>query len=355
VTTLHPLRNNRSAMLEKSSLKNKQSLPIYPLEFIGFHLYLCDLMDTDYIQVKSSHLDLYRKVPFYFENSQGEFALYKPVDVTLSEMRIRERLHPEKLYIKRKNKIEAIQEVQTEYNREIKRCIKENDLVKVRDVVQSIVQTTLDEPVTGSLEGISTTVNILVGEVAKNRDIVKVLFDLTSKDYTTTIHSVNVMALALGYANHVNFEKQKKKILGISALLHDVGKARINTEILTSPHKLTDNEFHEIKKHTTKGFNILGTCKFSNSEIKTTALEHHEKLDGSGYPDQKTDISEFAQIVAIIDCYEALTNDERVYRKASDPLSALKIIQTEIVDAGKFSPNIFRNFAYSLLKIYSPK
>ena len=311
-------------------------------------------MDTDYIQVKSSHLDLYRKVPFYFENSQGEFSLYKPVDVTLSEMRIRERLHPEKLYIKRKNKIEAIQEVQTEYNREIKRCLKENDLVKVRDVVQSIVQTTLDEPVTGSLEGVSTTVNILVGEVAKNRDIVKVLFDLTSKDYTTTIHSVNVMALALGYANHVNFEKQKKKILGISALLHDVGKARINTEILTSPHKLTDNEFHEIKKHTTKRFNILGTCKFSNSEIKTTALEHHEKLDGSGYPDQKTDISEFAQIVAIIDCYEALTNDERVYRKASDPLSALKTIQTEIVDAGKFSPNIFRNFAYSLLKIYSP-
>jgi len=307
-------------------------------------------MDADFIQVKSSNLNLYRKVPFYFENSQGEFALYKPVDVTLSEMRIRERLHPEKLYIKRKNKIEAIQEVQTEYNREIKRCLKENDLVKVRDVVQSIVQTTLDEPVTGSLEGVSTTVNILVGEVSKNRDIVKVLFDLTSKDYTTTIHSVNVMALALGYANHVNFEKQKKKILGISALLHDVGKARINTEILKSPRKLTDNEFHEIKKHTIKGFNILGTCKFSNSEIKTTALEHHEKLDGSGSPDQKTDISEFAQIVAIIDCYEALTNDD----KASDPLSALKTIQTEIVDAGKFSPNIFKNFAYSLLKIYSP-
>jgi hypothetical protein len=76
-----------------------------------------------------------------------------------------------------------IQEVQTEYNREIRRCIKKNDLVKVRDVVQSIVQTTLDEPVKGSLEGVSTTVNILVGETAKNRDIVKVLFDLTSKDY----------------------------------------------------------------------------------------------------------------------------------------------------------------------------
>jgi putative nucleotidyltransferase with HDIG domain len=311
-------------------------------------------MDADFIQVKSSNLNLYRKVPFYFENRHGDFALYKPIGVTLSEMRIRERMHPKKLYIKRKNKIEAIQEIQTEYNREIKMCLRENDLIKVRGIVQDIVQTTLDEPVTGSLEGVSTTVNILVGEVARNRDIVKILFDLTSKDYTTTRHSVNVMALALGYANHVNFDRQKKKVLGISALLHDVGKARINTEILKSPRKLTDSEFHEIKKHTTKGFNILGTCKFSNSEIKTTALEHHEKLDGSGYPDQKTDISEFAQIVAIIDCYEALTNDERVYRRAADPLSALKTIQTEIVDTGKFSSNIFKNFAYSLLKIYSP-
>jgi putative nucleotidyltransferase with HDIG domain len=311
-------------------------------------------MDADFIQVKSSNLNLYRKVPFYFENRHGDFALYKPIGVTLSEMRIRERMYPKKLYIKRKNKIEAIKEIQTEYNREIKMCLRENDLIKVRGIVQNIVQTTLDEPVTGSLEGVSTTVNILVGEVARNRDIVKILFDLTSKDYTTTRHSVNVMALALGYANHVNFDQQKKKVLGISALLHDVGKARINTEILKSPRKLTDSEFHEIKKHTTKGFNILGTCKFSNSEIKTTALEHHEKLDGSGYPDQKTDISEFAQIVAIIDCYEALTNDERVYRRAADPLSALKTIQTEIVDTGKFSSNIFKNFAYSLLKIYSP-
>lgn len=312
-------------------------------------------MVRDFIQVDNSRLNLFRKVPFYYENSKGEFAIYKPVGVTLSEMRIRERMHPKKLYIKRKNKIEAIQEVQKKYNREIRRCIKENDLIQVRNMVQSIVQTTLEEPVTGCLEGVSTTVNILVREVTNNREVVKVLFDLTSKDYTTTIHSVNVMALAMGYANYVNLEKHKKKVLGISALLHDVGKTRINIGLLKAPRMLTDDEFHEMKKHTTKGFNILSTCRFKNNEIKTTALEHHEKLDGSGYPDQKTDISEFAQVVAIIDCYEALTNDERVYRKAADPLGALKTIRTEIVDAGKFSRSIFKNFARSLLNIYSPK
>jgi putative nucleotidyltransferase with HDIG domain len=269
-------------------------------------------------------------------------------------MRIRERMHPKKLFIKRKNKIEAIQEVQNEYNREIKKCIKENSLMKVKHMVQSMVQMTLEEPVTGSLEGVGTTVNILMREVTNNHEIVKVLFDLTSKDYTTTIHSVNVMALAIAYAEYVNLDKHKKKVLGISALLHDVGKTRINSDLLKAARKLTDDEFHEIKKHTTKGFNILSTCRFGNSEIKATALEHHEKLDGSGYPDQKTDISEFAQIVAIIDCYEALTNDERVYRKAVAPLRALRTIQTEIVDAGKFSRSIFKNFARSLLKIYSP-
>ena len=309
---------------------------------------------TDYIQVKSAQLNLYRKIPFYYENIKGEYALYKPIGVTLSEMRIRERMHPQRLYIKRENKVEAIQEAQGEYNRQIKRCIKENDLIKVRDIVQNIVQTTLDEPVTGSLEGVSATVNILVGEVTKNRNILKVLFDLTSKDYTTTRHSVNVMALALAYSNHVDFDQRRKKILGVSALLHDVGKARISAALLKSARKLTDDEFHEIKKHTTKGFNILNSCKFGNSEIKTTALEHHEKLDGSGYPDHKTDISEFAQIVAVIDCYEAMTNDDRVYRKAIGPLGALKTIRTEIVDAGKFSRAIFKNFAYSLLKICGP-
>jgi putative nucleotidyltransferase with HDIG domain len=309
---------------------------------------------TEYIRVKSSQLNLYRKIPFYYETRSGDFALYKPVGVTLSEMRIRYRMLPKALYIKRKNKVEAIQEVQGEFNREIKRCLKEKDLLKVRDMVQNIVHATLDEPVTGSLEGVGTTVNILVGEVTKNRDIVKILFDLTSRDYTTTRHSVNVMALALGYANYANFNRHQMKVLGLAALLHDVGKVHINTELLTAARRLSDDEFNEIKKHPVKGFNILKACKFSNSEIKTTALEHHEKLDGSGYPDQKTDISEFGQIVAIIDCYEALTNDERVYRMAINPLSALEVIRTEIVDAGKFSRQIFKNFARSLISLYSP-
>jgi HD-GYP domain-containing protein (c-di-GMP phosphodiesterase class II) len=71
-------------------------------------------------------------------------------------------------------------------------------------------------------------------------------------------------------------------------------------------------------------------------------------MDGSGYPNGSIRISRMAQIVAIIDCYEALTNDDRPYRSASEPLKALTIIKDD-VEAGKFNKKSFEKFAYSLL------
>ncbi len=103
-----------------------------------------------------------------------------------------------------------------------------------------------------------------------------------------------------------------------------------------------------MQRHTIEGYNILTNCQFKNKEIKFTALYHHEKLDGSGYPYGKKKISETAQIIGLIDCYEALTNDDRPYRSAIDPLSALTLIKKD-VEEGKFDSNIFEKFAYSLL------
>jgi len=223
----------------------------------------------------------------------------------------------------------------------------------VRNIVHNVVRVTLEEPVSGSIEGMKETVGILVSEFTKDFNVVKSLLDLAAKDYTTVLHSVNVMALALGYARYVNYDQGQKRILGLAALLHDVGKVRIKTEVLQAPRQLTNDEFREVQQHTIKGYNILDKCKFSNPEIKMTALQHHEKLDGTGYPLQTFKITEFAQIVSIIDCYEALTNDDRLYRKSMTPLNALEIIQSEIVDTGKFSKEIFKNFARLLLLFYN--
>jgi len=70
------------------------------------------------------------------------------------------------------------------------------------------------------------------------------------------------MALVFIYASHENYSLAEKKILGLGALLHDVGKAKIDSEILTAPRKLTDDEFDKMRSHTTTGHQILSSCKF---------------------------------------------------------------------------------------------
>ena len=305
-------------------------------------------MVKGYIQARKTNLNYYQAVPLYYFNRVGKFVLYKPAGIKLRDMRIRRGLYPTKLFIKKSDKIKGIREVQKAFNIKLKEDIKTNKPENVKKTIINIVEETFTEPRSGSLEGIAATVSILVSDYANESKIVNNLLFVSEKDYTTALHSVNVMALALGYGFHENYSLAEKKILGLSALLHDVGKAHIDSDILTTPRRLSDEEFRQMQKHTIIGHQILKNCRFANPCIMNTALQHHEKMDGSGYPNGSINISKMAQIVAIIDCYEALTNDDRPYRSASEPLKALTIIKDD-VEAGKFNKKIFEKFAYSLL------
>ena len=305
-------------------------------------------MEQEYVLARKTQLNYYRDVPLYVHGKGQKFVLYKPSGKVLHDMRIKEGLHPDKLYIKQSDKIAGIQEVQKVFNQQLKEDIQSNNPEKIKETVVNIMEETLTEPRSGSLEGVSDTVNILVDEYTQQHDVINNLWDVSSKDYTTVLHSINVMALVLGYAAYANYSLPQKKILGLCALLHDVGKTKINTDLLTAPRKLTDEEFLEIQRHTISGFNILSRCRFESREVKLTALQHHEKLDGGGYPNHLTQISEISQVIGFIDCYEALTNDDRPYRSAMEPLKALMLIKKD-VEAGKFDKKIFEKFAYSLL------
>lgn len=305
-------------------------------------------MAADYIEAKKSRLKYYQKIPLYYQTKDKNFVLYKPVRKTIQEMRIENERVPVKLYIKQEDKIKGIQEIQKVFNKELSDNIRSNNSERVKETLVNIVQETLEEPRSGSLEGVSETVNILVNEYTKDSDVINNLLIVSKQDYSTVIHSINVMAIVLGYANFIDCSLYEKKILGLSALLHDVGKTKIDTNLLTAPRKLTDEEFNEIKQHTIRGHNILTKCNFSFKEVATTALQHHEKLDGSGYPYGITNIDKTAQIIGFIDCYEALTNDDRPYRNAMSPFKTLKLIKQD-VESDKFSRDLFKTFAYSLL------
>ena len=305
-------------------------------------------MQANYIKARKSNLFLYQTVPLYYRANSERFGIYKPAGMYLKEMRVKENLIPRELYLKKADKAIGTRDVQRAFNQQLQDDIKSNNLENVKTTLVNLVNEMFSEPATGVLELLSTTVNIIVGEYIKEPEVIKNFWLISDKDYTTALHSVNVMALAIRYAISRRYNKTKTKLLGLCALLHDVGKTRTDINILTAPRKLSDEDFAKIKSHPIQGYNLLKRCKFSNPEVKLTALQHHEKLDGSGYPSGLTQISKVAQIISILDCFEALTNDDRPYRDSMLPFKALDLIQKDVSE-GKFARDIYAKFLYSLL------
>jgi putative nucleotidyltransferase with HDIG domain len=192
------------------------------------------------------------------------------------------------------------------------------------------------------------TIDLVLEEYLTDSTVVKRLIEVTTKDFSTSVHSVNVMLYCLRYARQCNFAYKDLKLFGLMGLLHDIGKVRLPNKILTAPRKLTEQEFEEIKNHSRYGWEILRQSKL-NSKIQVAALRHHERSDGSGYPNGliSRKISPESKALAIADVYEALTN-WRPYKVPVPPLVALDIIKKDVLQK-KLDEKVFILFAKSLV------
>ncbi len=305
-------------------------------------------MSEEMIRARKSQMGRYR-IPLYIRTEGGEFVLYKPEGMSLQDMRVKTGKFPSELFLRAEDKLQGIRELQKSFNQDLKQCIKSQDTTKMKEVLVAVVEETLREPRSGSLEGVAETVDILTAELATQPNVLLALADVYFKDYTTAVHSVNVMAITLGYCLHSNYSLDNSRAMGLGALLHDVGKTKIDPKILTASRTLTDAEFAEIKKHPTLGYEILKRCDFAQEAVFEGAREHHEKLDGGGYPRGITAVSLVGQTVGMVDCYEAITNDDRPYRSAMAPLKALSLMKAE-VESGKLNRALFERFARSLVR-----
>jgi HD-GYP domain-containing protein (c-di-GMP phosphodiesterase class II) len=305
------------------------------------------LQEKNYIAIRNSQINYYKDVGLYYIQG-GTFVLYKPPGKLMTELRLNEKMHPTQLYIHQNDRITAIRELQKGFNRHIAQSIKNGNAKEVKSTLCSLVEETLAEPRSGTLKALPETVDILVSGYARSPQILKTFASISFKDYTTVIHSVNVMALTLGFCFYSKLSLHETKRLGLSALMHDVGKTEIPDSILKAPRKLTAAEFKIMQRHPKVGEFIIKFKSGIDSGIARGALEHHEKLDGRGYPRGIKHISFVGQLLGIIDCYEALTNEERPYRRAKSPLDTLKLIKRD-VEAGQFNRKIFEKFCYSLI------
>lgn len=164
-------------------------------------------------------------------------------------------------------------------------------------------------------------------KVNKDRVINSLLKIIKVKDLELFKHSERVAQYALFLADLMELSNEQKEDLKYAALFHDLGKVAIKDEILYKPGKLEENEFKEIQNHTVIGAEIIKELGFMD-KISEIILQHHERMDGKGYPKGLTGehILMEAKILTVADTYDALVSD-RIYRRAMDSNTAIEILR----------------------------
>jgi len=188
----------------------------------------------------------------------------------------------------------------------------------------------------------------IVEEVINHGDTMLNLFDMKVYDSYTFFHCVNVTVLSVIIGLGMNFPKNKLINLAHAALLHDLGKVFIPPEIINKPGKLTDDEFEIVKRHPQEGYDYIKEM-FANSITESIAvgvLDHHERVNGSGYPSGKNEreICDIGRAIAIADVYDAFISD-RPYRKGTYSVAAMEYIMG---GGGTY-------FDYSMVQVFSRK
>lgn len=174
------------------------------------------------------------------------------------------------------------------------------------------------------------TAKQIVDEIISHGEIMLNLFDMKVYDSYTFYHCVNVTVLSVVMGLGLGYSHKKLVDLAYAALMHDIGKVWIAPEIINKPCALTPEEYEVVKQHPKTGYEYVRT--HLNTIMPELAargvLEHHERVDGSGYPEGKTaaQITETAKILAIADVYDALASD-RPYRKGLFPVEAIEYVQ----------------------------
>lgn len=198
-----------------------------------------------------------------------------------------------------------------------------------------------------STEDAGKLVEEISSSVMRNPGALISLARLKTADDYTYMHSVAVCALMVSLARQLELDETSIREAGMAGLMHDLGKAMMPLEVLNKPGRLTDDEFRIIKRHPVEGHRLLVEGKTASDIVLDVCLHHHEKIDGSGYPDRlaSDEISLFARMGAVCDVYDAITSN-RPYKAGWDPAESIRKM-TEW-STGHFDGRVFQAFIKSV-------
>lgn len=304
---------------------------------------------NSWILAKQNKLYYYKDVPLFHKTING-MVVYKPKGVRIPKDKIDNQKIPKYLYVRYQDRLRAFEEVNEAYKREISEVLDKGDIFEIQRNVKEIAEEIFEDPRRGTALLSKGVVSAITKRCLQDNKTLDIFKRFKETDYTTIVHSVHVMSLAIQYGIHKEYEEGELDSISMSALLHDIGKAYIPDHILYAPRELTIAEFDKMKEHPKNGYDVL--WELGLKRPAKVALKHHERNDKTGYPYglEKSQIDKDSQLIAIIDAYESMTSDNRLYRLAKSPYEALKTLRKE-VDEGKFDFEIFSDFARSLVNI----
>ncbi|MCL5025282.1 MAG: HD-GYP domain-containing protein [Chloroflexi bacterium] len=231
-------------------------------------------------------------------------------------------------------------------------------MVKAKVLYDSAMETVRQAASNTALQAVIPRVADLVGLTLRylthSSNAFGALLTVMRHDYSVYTHAVNVGFYAVGVGKAIGItDNRELAVLGMGAFLHDVGKSNVPNNVLSKPGALSVDEWATIRKHPSWGRATLSGAVDISPVVLDIVSQHHERLDGSGYPAgiKGDSMHLYAKLVAVVDSFDAMTS-ERPYRPAHSPYNALKILKGE--STGKLDPKLFAALVRLLRNLSEP-
>jgi len=213
----------------------------------------------------------------------------------------------------------------------------------------SMMEKLLDAPTAENIKASKQAIYHLSDMVMADDDTAKNMLMITSHDFYTYTHSVNVGITSVLLSKEIfkNSDAHDLHELAAGFFLHDLGKINIDPNVLNKPARLDEAEMKLIRTHPYQGYKLLQAADALSPECSTIVMQHHEAFNGTGYPRKLKgqEIHLYGRICAIADVFDALTA-ERSYKKALKTFDALSLMKQNMIE--NFDKELFKNF----VKIY---
>jgi putative nucleotidyltransferase with HDIG domain len=303
--------------------------------------------DPEYLRVNPDEVAFLRDVPLYVKSGEN-FMLYQDPHAASGAAGVLDEDLRDRLYIRAEHREDLIVEVQRGMvEHALRETIARGDLGEVKMAFASLMEEALAAPRIKVLQGFTGMVQVMAEEYARDDSLLKGFLLVAEQGYGVAEHSFSVMALVMGYARRAGMDMNKTRNLALGGLLHDIGKTGLPEHLRQPNRPLNEKEFALYRTHPQLGLDLIQEGDFPRT-VQQAVLEHHERLDGSGYPLGLGQLSEVGQVLGLADSYEYLTNQERLQGRRLEPLATLRLLKAE-VEQGKYAQEVFEKFAYSLI------